>query len=69
MLCSETGGHEVVHLPHLKLDLARDVNDLIGTTTVYGQGEGEIKLKVQHGKVPVIEWMVRKIRSVKKAIH
>jgi hypothetical protein len=64
-LCIETGSHEAVKLQHLKLDLARDIDKMIGASIESNGGYASILLKMEKGVVTVIDWTMRRFRNKK----
>ncbi len=67
MLCIETGKQEAVRLPHLTLDLARDLDKMIGASIESNGGYASFLLKMEKGVVTVIDWTMRKFRTKKQA--
>lgn len=68
MLCSDTAGQlPAIHIPKEVIDLAQELQPMIETIRLYG-AEGSITLKIQHGFVPVIEYMFRRFRN-KKSVN
>ena len=65
MLCQDTGCTEAIHIPKDVIELAQELNIVLEAIDKYGQGQGEISLKVQPGrKIPFIDWTARKFRAV-----
>lgn len=61
---SSTDKLRVVQLPHLSIDEAIDFNAAKGSIMEHST-EGMITASVKHGKIPVIEWTVRKLRQIR----
>jgi hypothetical protein len=63
MLCIETGKQEAVRLPHLKLDLAQELDAMIGVSIIENGGYAQFMLKMEKGIVTMIDWTLRRFRN------
>jgi hypothetical protein len=68
MLCSDTGGHEAIHIPREVVELATDLHKLITTIKDVADGEAEISMRVQPGgHIPSFRCFFNKSRKRKKS--
>jgi len=69
MQCHDTGCMEAIRIPKPVIELAQELNTIIEAIEIYGQGEGQITMKIQPGrKIPFIDWTFRKFRNIKKNV-
>lgn len=60
MQCSNTGSMEAIHIPKETIELAQELQSVLGTIRANGQGDGTITVKVTGGRIGFLDFTIRR---------
>lgn len=60
MQCSDTGSMDAIHIPRETIELAQELQSVLSTIRVVGQGDGTITVKVTGGRIGFLDCTIRR---------
>lgn len=66
MLCQDTGSTEAIHVTREAIELAQELQSVLGTIRTQGQGDGTITVKVTGGRIGFLDLTMRRFFGKKK---
>lgn len=66
MICSDTGSTEAIHISREAIELAQELQSVLGVIRTNGQGDGTITVKVSGGRIGFLDLSIRRFFGKKK---
>lgn len=60
MICSDTGSTEAIHVSREAVELAQELQSVLGVIRTSGQGDGTITVKVSGGRIGFLDFTIRR---------